>query len=238
MRSLTLGGLDALLTGGTDRQGGGSGPIVVMCHGYGAPGDDLVGLWESIDAPPDTRFLFPAAPLTVGSGFYEGRAWWPIDMARLEYAVQRGELHDLAREVPAGLAAARDELTRFLDAVDRELSPPRVVLGGFSQGAMLSCDVALRTERPLAGLALLSGTLLAEEEWAPRMPKRRSLPVFQSHGTDDPLLPFAVAERLRDMLREAGLEVTWVPFRGGHGIAPGVLARLGTFLQTVLSPAP
>jgi phospholipase/carboxylesterase len=110
-----------------------------------------------------------------------------------------------------------------------------VVLGGFSQGAMVSCDVALRSDFRLAGLVLLSGTLVAASEWAGQMAARKGMHVFQSHGREDPLLPFSLAERLRDELRGAGLDVQWVPFTGGHGIPPTVLEELGEFLGNVLS---
>jgi phospholipase/carboxylesterase len=67
------------------------------------------------------------------------------------------------------------------------------------------------------------------------MPRRATLRVFQSHGLQDELLPCAVAERLRDALRAAGLDVTWVEFQGGHGIPPRVLSGLGAYLGQVLA---
>ena len=73
------------------------------------------------------------------------------------------------------------------------------------QGAMLSCDLMLRTTQPYAGLVQLSGTLLAAQEWGPLLPKRKGLPVFQSHGMQDEILPYVGAERLRDTLIHAGL---------------------------------
>ena len=60
MRTTTLGQLTVHLTGGTDREGGGDGPLVVLLHGFGAPGTDLVPLWRELRAPPGTRFAFPA----------------------------------------------------------------------------------------------------------------------------------------------------------------------------------
>jgi phospholipase/carboxylesterase len=66
------------------------------------------------------------------------------------------------------------------------------------------------------------------------MDGRRGLPVFMSHGQSDDLLPFSVAERLRDELVSHAIAVEWVAFRGGHGIAPEVVDRLGAFLQRVL----
>jgi phospholipase/carboxylesterase len=95
--------------------------------------------------------------------------------------------------------------------------------------------VALHREPSPAGVVLLSGTLLAAREWTPRMAARRGLPVFQSHGSHDPLLPFSQAERLRDLLREAGAAVEWHPFRGQHEIPPEVLDPLGPWLTRVLT---
>lgn len=230
MRTEALGGLRVRITGGEDREGGGDGPVVVLLHGFGAPGDDLVPLARVLDVPRAVRFVFPEAPIGI-PGYAAGRAWWMIDIEQRIARRERGE--DLTHEVPPGLTQARDAVIAMLDAAGERLHPSRLVLGGFSQGAMLSCDVALRTERPLAGLVLLSGTLLAADEWAPLMPRRKGLPVFASHGRTDPLLPFATSELLRGMLNDAGLPVKWMPFHGGHEIPPGVLDGLGTFLRGV-----
>ena len=86
---------------------------------------------------------------------------------------------------------------------------------------------------PLAGLILLSTTLLANGEWVPRMKSRRGLRVLQSHGTHDPLLPFPVAETLRDLLIAEGLDVEWISFRGEHQIPDRVLERMGPFITEV-----
>lgn len=238
MRTTRLGELDAVITGGTDGRGGGDGPAVVLLHGFGAPSTDLVGLEQAVEAPAGTRFVFPGAPLSLAEAGYmfDARAWWHIDMERLERAMRTGELRDLTQDEPDGLAEANRKVNGLLDAVVSELGAPadKIVLGGFSQGAMLSCDVALRSDRPLAGLILFSGTLLAEKVWLPLMPKRAGLKVVQSHGTHDPLLPFSLAERLKDSLRSAGLEVRWVPFRGQHEIPRPVLPAASELLMSAL----
>jgi phospholipase/carboxylesterase len=100
---------------------------------------------------------------------------------------------------------------------------------------MLSCDVMLRTTQPYAGLVQLSGTLLATQEWIPLLQKRKGLPVFQSHGMQDELLPYVGAERLRDTLIHAGLSVEWHGFRGGHEIPRSVLQRLGPFITKAVT---
>lgn len=224
----------------------------VFLHGFGAPGDDLVGLADSLGAPPGTNFIFPEGLHSLADfaprdaiafpGLAEARAWWMIDMAAVERAMRRGEVRDLSRQVPEGLAEARAALSEMLDALATE-SPldegasrapgeTRLVLGGFSQGAMLALDLALHEPaRSIAGLVLLSGTLLAESEWAPRMAARKGTPVFQSHGRADPILPFAMAERLSEMLADAGLAVTFDPFSGPHTITPQTMTKLGRWLE-------
>ncbi|MBI5493499.1 MAG: alpha/beta fold hydrolase [Deltaproteobacteria bacterium] len=237
MRRERWGGLDVVITGGTDREGGGSGPVVVLLHGFGAPGDDLVSLWRMLEVPAEVRFVFPAAPLALGHEFAGGRAWWPIDVDALQRDLAAGRTRSRADEMPEGLDHARSLATVLLDDVERELAVPaeRIVLGGFSQGAMLSCELAFRTQRALAGLVLLSGTLVAARAWRPGMPARRGLRVFQSHGRMDPLLPYEMAEVLRDELTGAGMDVSFQPFMGGHEIPFGVLTRLARWLTETTS---
>ncbi|MEO8796559.1 MAG: phospholipase, partial [Polyangiaceae bacterium] len=207
MKTRKLGGLDVILAGGTDREGGGDGPVIVLMHGFGAPAEDLVSLWRVIDAPPGTRFVFPAAPIALGGPYGDGRAWWPIDIARFQSAMMKGDLDALVREKPEGLQASRSLVESMLGALETELGAPisKVVLGGFSQGSMLALDVALHAAASPAGLLLLSSTLISADEWRPLMVGRKGLGVLQSHGQQDPILPFEVAEELRDELSAAGL---------------------------------
>ncbi len=237
MRIEKLGGLRVRIAGGTDGTGGGHGPVVILLHGFGAPGNDLVSLGDAISAPAGTRFIFPEGPLSLNLGFGDSRAWWMIDWNRINLDIVAGRLRDLSREAPKGLPAARQGVLSMLKELERRfgVDPKKTVLGGFSQGAMLACDVMLRTDDPFAGLVLLSGTLLARDEWAPLMPKRRGLPVFQSHGTQDAILPYLMAERLRDELTQAGLRVDWHSFRGGHEIPDRVVTQLGAFIRGALN---
>lgn len=237
MREELLGGLNVRLTGGTDGRGAGNGPVVMLLHGFGAPGDDLIPLADWLAVPNGTRFIFPEGPLSLSMGFGDSRAWWIIDMARLEADRAAGRVRDLSQEVPRGLPQARATLEKFLTALPRAIPIDftRTVIGGFSQGAMLTCDLVMRTAQPVAGLVQLSSTLLAKQDWCPAVGKRKGLPVFQSHGTQDPILPYVMAERLRDELTQAGLSVEWHNFHGGHEIPGLVLQRLSTFLTSTLT---
>ncbi len=208
---------------------------LVLCHGFGAPGDDLVSLAESLLSLPGLaeklRCVFPEAPLHLDGLGYGARAWWQIDVGRIERAIREGRLAELCAQEPDGLARARRKLLACLDALCRQADHgwERLLLGGFSQGAMLTTDVALRAESAPAGLAILSGTLLCSEIWRGRCQQRSGLPVFQSHGRQDPLLPFTLAERLRELLRAGSLPVEFHEFTGGHGIPAGVLGPLARF---------
>jgi phospholipase/carboxylesterase len=209
----------------------------MLLHGFGAPGDDLVPLADVIEAPRGTRWLFPEAPLSLKMGLGDSRAWWIIDFARIQADREAGRIRDLSVEVPQGLALARERFLTVLKELPRRLPIDyrKTVIGGFSQGAMLTCDAVLHTDDPFAGLVQLSGNLLAQPIWGPLMPARKGLPVFQSHGMQDDILPPIGAERLRDALTQSGLIVEWHSFQGGHEIPEPILRRLGVFLTKVLT---
>ena len=230
MRTAKIADLNVVLGGGPDREGGGDGPMLVLLHGYGAPGDDLVPLARQLAGVPSVRFAFPAAPLSLGLPHeHPGRAWWAIDIVELQHAVMRRDYAALMERTPAGLAEARASVVGLLDALERDHAVPRskLVLGGFSQGAMLATDVTLRAAVPPAALAILSGSLICKNEWLPLMKARAGLPVLQSHGRADPVLSYEVAEALRDELLAAGVALDFIAFNGGHGIPNGAVEALG-----------
>lgn len=213
--------------------------IVVLCHGYGAPGTDLVPFGpELLEHSPAlaerVQFLFPEAPLDLEDmGMPGGRAWWHLNMRKLQMAVATGEIRDLRAEQPEGLEFARQRLLALIAEWSEQTGIPlsRFVLGGFSQGAMLATDVALHLDETPGGLIVLSGTLLNEAVWRKLAPRRAGLSVLQSHGKDDPLLPYICAELLRDMLGEAGAKLEFVSFRGGHGIPREVFDKVASTLE-------
>ncbi len=215
--------------------------VVVLCHGFGAPGDDLVPLAGELlshhaGLAEKVRFVFPEAPLSLDESIsYGARAWWRIDLERRIELQSRGAegFRQLREEVPPGLAPARRALMAAVDDLLRTTGLPmsQVVLGGFSQGAMVATDLTLRLDEPPAALAIFSGTLLCEPEWRQRAPMRRGLRVIQSHGRQDPLLPFEMAVELSNLFTAAGLSVEFTPFDGGHTIGMEALDRFGQRLE-------
>lgn len=232
--STRLGELDCKVIDGLPP---GSTPelAVILCHGYGAPATDLVPVAaELMTLRPElaqrSRFVLPGAPLPLMElGMPSSRAWFPIP---LELFTGQFDWDKYSREEPEGLRAARRAVMSTVSAVASAMNLPyrRIVLGGFSQGGMVTTDVALRLEEPPAGLCILSGTLIVREEWKARAAARKGLPVFQGHGRYDDLLPIQTAERLRDLLTEAGLDVEFLPFDGPHTLMPEELERMADFL--------
>jgi phospholipase/carboxylesterase len=213
---------------------------VVLCHGYGAPATDLVPLAQPLlttaaaEERPKAVVIFPGAPLDLAEqGMPGGRAWWPVDLDRLINRRTPELMEQFQKTCPPGLADARERLLALLAEAGRHyaLTADRFLLGGFSQGAMLSTDVALRLKKPPAGLAILSGGLINEAEWRRLAAERGSLSVLQSHGRQDSILPFASGAALRDVLAEGSAKVDFVAFNGDHEIPLEALHRLAHFVR-------
>lgn len=214
----------------------GTGPrlVVVLCHGFGAPGHDLVPIADELfdlnqTLAADVEFVFPEAPLRLDHvGLPGGRAWWHIDMNELLAAIEHGNLRILRDRRPAGMDAASSALLGVLTDLQRQTNLPnsRFVLGGFSQGSMLAVDTALQWSAAPGGLCLWSSTLVSEAEWRANIARLKGVPVVQTHGRQDPILPFAAAVWLRDLLIEAGADVTFVEFSGPHTITHAGLEAL------------
>jgi len=208
--------------------------VVILLHGWGAAGTDLVPLGDALRAP-GRLFVFPEGPLVSPGG---GRAWWHIDLQRLQIDRARGLERDLRQESPAGLPESHAQITALIQHIAARARVPlsSIVVGGFSQGAMLATDVALAASEPLGGLAVLSGSLVNENAWTSRMAAMKpGFPVFMSHGRGDPVLPFRLAEALRDHLQAVPHNVKWIPFNGGHEIPQVVLSGLTEFLAALPS---
>ncbi|QEG42361.1 alpha/beta hydrolase [Roseimaritima ulvae] len=240
----TIGDLDCVvLDGGPE-----ASVAVVVCHGYGAPGDDLVPFgaqWaQQLGSQADKfRFVFPYAPLTLAElGMPSARAWWPLNMQKLMLAVEARQFEELHVHEPPGLDAARQKLTGTIDSVMESLSSeaPQLVLGGFSQGAMLTMDTTLRgVTTPPSLLLQMSGTLICRDQWRQAAAElaETNIKIIQSHGTSDPILPFDSATALRDLLTEQQLDVQFVPFAGPHTVGAEMLNASTEALKQLVEPS-
>jgi phospholipase/carboxylesterase len=213
------------------------GPAILLCHGFGAGGDDLVPLGRAVDLR-GVRWFFPEGPIGIDfGGGMSGRAWWEIDMERLMEMRMRGEADALAEETPPGLAPARAALEATIAELEakHDVARDKLVIGGFSQGAMVTTEIALHATKPFAGLVALSGTVLSRARWqAAAKSNGKDIHALVTHGRADPLLPFEGGEALRDLLQAGGATVTWIAHRGAHEIPPPALDGLATFARARL----
>ena len=226
---MTIGGLDAWDVGESA-----GGPTILLLHGFGADANDLLPLHRVMEVPAGTRWVVPDAPLRLDiSPLFGGRAWFPIDQEAVQRAAMMGTHRDLSKVTPPGLDEAREAVLRVVAELGCPLE--KLVLAGFSQGAMVATEVALTRPIPVAGLLLMSATLLHEDVWRGMARRHAGMPFFQSHGRYDQLLGVNMARRLRDVLVESGLKGELCEFDGGHEIPRGVLDEAGLFVRRVLA---
>ena len=207
------------------RRGAASGEadsVVVFLHGYGADGNDLLGLAEPL-APhlPDTVFVAPDAPeicATNPGGFQ----WFPIPWID-------GSSEDAAER---SMEQSIIDLNAYLDSVleEENLSPEQMVLFGFSQGTMMSLHVAPRRSEPFAAVVGFSGRLLQPESLEDELVVRP--PVLLVHGDQDDLVPVQSLQEAGQALSDLGFEVYAHIMEGtGHGIAPDGLNVALAFIR-------
>lgn len=191
-------------------------PLLVFLHGRGADANDLADLAPMVDAPEGYRFVFANAPkpfepypgMTFGFTWFDG---WP--------------------PTRQSIAESRALLLAFLDEIVTRYPPPdgKLVLAGFSQGALMALDCGFRTAQPLRGIVAMSGGLYEEDlpELAPR-------PVLIVHGTHDDMIPVVAARRARRVLEEHGIEPEYHEFPMGHHVTAESMAVVGDFLHRIM----
>ena len=204
---------------------GGSGPpSLVLLHGYGSRAEDWLQFESKLSLPGNTQLIYPQAPLR---GPISGRrGWWWLNLNG--HVPAGATFADYSKIHPGGIQVASRLVRNYLKNVKEP-----IVLGGFSQGAMTSAEIAFHSDQELAGLILLSGTTVDEEGWAEHFAGRRHLPIFIAHGRKDSVLPFERMERFQARLKAFGMNVTWLPFDGDHGIPDEVVAGMNAFIRDV-----
>jgi phospholipase/carboxylesterase len=184
----------------------------VLLHGRGADENDLVPLLGVMDQAHRLVGATPRGPLTLPPG---GAHW---------YAVRAIGYPD-----PDTFRPAYERLTGWLDSflAEQEIGHDRLVIGGFSQGTVMSYAVALGEGRPApAGIVALSGFMPTVEGFELDLERREGLPVFISHGSGDPVIGVEWGRDARDRLQAAGAYVTYRESAMGHGIDPRGMAEL------------
>jgi len=187
---------------------------LVLLHGWGADADDLLDLGaELVDGSVQLVALRAPWPHPAGVG----RQWY-----------------DLQTPGWPELAEAREALGQRLQRLAATVPLERTALLGFSQGAAMALDVASTGQLPLAALIACSGYPHPDWRPAPLNPGPRR--VLLTHGSDDPVVPYAASEEIERLLRQAGLSsdsqrLRRLRFQGGHGIDPGLFPVMRQVLE-------
>ncbi|MCY4643494.1 MAG: hypothetical protein OXB88_02655 [Bacteriovoracales bacterium] len=194
---------------------------IIVLHGYGANFKDLVPIRKSVKDDELFDWYFPNAPLSIPLGIgLEGRGWFPISIGSLGL--------DLTSKVPDGFQEVSEKVKSLVEEI-RE-SHGKIYLGGFSQGAILSANVAMEWPSLVDKLFMLSGILINENRWRRCVPGVREIPTFQSHGRYDEVLPLSGAKALNEMFRKKPNH-TFLEFDGGHEIPLSAQKALSEFFH-------
>jgi phospholipase/carboxylesterase len=194
---------------------------LVLLHGRGADEHDLFGLFDVLDPERRLTGVTVGGPLALPPG---GRHW---------YVVPRVGFPD-----PSTFGATFTELASLLDD-ELGLDWSRTVVGGFSQGSVMSYALGLGAGRPSpAGVLAMSGFIPTTESWTPDLEARKGLPVFIAHGTLDPVISVEFGRDAAARLRTAGAEVTMRESAMAHQIDPRVIPDVQQWLTDRFADRP
>jgi phospholipase/carboxylesterase len=199
---------------------------VIWLHGLGADGHDFEPIVPHLGLAPGLplRFIFPHAlmrPITINGGAVM-RAWYDI----VEISTSRGQ-------DKAGIENSAEKVEALiLQEIERGIPASRIILAGFSQGGAMALHVGLRFPQKLAGIMALSAYLLFPEKLNDEFSEANaSTPVFIGHGTQDPMVPFALGEAVRTQLQAGLWPVDWHQYPIPHSVSQPEIADIGRWLQ-------
>ncbi|KAK6355379.1 hypothetical protein TWF696_004488 [Orbilia brochopaga] len=209
---------------------------IIFCHGLGDTGGGwsfLAEMWRSKKVLPRTAFIFPHAPkipITCNGGM-RMPGWYDIaDFGNLT-----------AREDEAGLRSSTQIIQKIItEQVEQGIDSKRIILGGFSQGGVMSLLTGLTSEMQLGGIVALSSYLPIRNQ-LPAMisDANRKTPIFMGHGRDDPVVRYEWGTMSRDMLLKQKCNVSWHEYDGlGHSADPEEIDALEKWVTERLQQAP
>ena len=194
---------------------------MVLLHGYGSDGNDLIGLVPYFrDLMPEALFVAPNAPHSCAINPI-GFEWFAIDHA--------AEVRDFS-----GIQSVREDIAGFLEDLWAQtgIAPADTILCGFSQGAMIALDTGLHLEQDILGIVAFSGGISPAA--IPDIPPGRQVPVCLVHGDADDVVPVEMSQRAESVLAAAGVRVTLHISPGmGHGIGPDAVEFTREFIAGI-----
>jgi phospholipase/carboxylesterase len=205
---------------------------IIWMHGLGADGNDFVPIVNELDlsGAPAIRFIFPHAPMqpvTINNG-HVMRAWYDVSFGDLEGRSRKAD--------EKGVRASQSAIGRLVEReMARGVSARDIVLAGFSQGGAIALQTGLRYPQQLAGVMALSTYLPLAESFAQEAaPANSGTPVFMAHGTHDPVVPYAMGTKSRDILTQAGYAVEWHDYAMQHSVCMEEVQDIGAWITRVL----
>jgi phospholipase/carboxylesterase len=198
---------------------------VIWLHGLGADGWDFVPLVREMQLPDELplRFIFPHAPeqpVTINNG-YVMPAWYDIAMAELERKPDEAGIRSSQKQIEAFIA---NEISRGIDSKN-------IILAGFSQGGAITLQTGLRSKHELGGLVVLSSYLaLAESLRAEATLANQRVPIFMAHGSQDPVVPLALAETSARTLKAHQYDVSLKTYPMPHSLCSEEVMELRDWL--------
>lgn len=198
--------------------------LLVLNHGRGTGEHDLLPLADALDPQGRLHVIAPRGPLKLPGS--PGAHWYVVrQVGRPDPPTFRASVADLA------------ELHEML--WDRTgIGPERTILGGFSQGAVMSYAMGLDPGRPVpAGILAISGFVPEVEGWQPDLAGRAGLPVLIAHGRADGVIPVAFGRAAAEALTAGGLQVEYRESDAAHHVDPRELPALTAWMEATLAAA-
>lgn len=202
---------------------------VIWLHGLGADGNDFVPLVPELQLPNtlNIRFVFPHAPIkpvTINNG-YEMRAWYDITALSAAGIIDQAGITDSVQQIERLIA--REEALG--------ISSDRIILAGFSQGAVIALTTMLTISKRLCGVIALSGYLPNAQELLKENPVNQQTPIFMAHGTEDNIVPYALGKAAYVALKEKNDNVKWHSYPMPHSVCNEEVRDLSQWIQVRLS---
>lgn len=202
-------------------------PMIILLHGFGAHMGDLASLAPAIDATGYV-YIFPNAPIPfeIGPGM-TGFGWtYP---RRIPQELRRADDVDSVVDM---LATLVDEVTAHYGT-----EAGQIILGGFSQGGMMTYRYGLPNPDKFKGLAALSAVAPEADTMRDRLPDDRSQPIFVAHGTGDMVIEVQMARDTREFLETEGYSPEYHEYSMAHEISQQTLSDLAAWIRDTLPPA-
>lgn len=202
---------------------------IIWLHGLGADGFDFVPIVNELYLPHQKiRFVFPHAPqrpVTINMGMMM-RAWYDIEYINLDRKIDKQGVRDSEKEVMQLIAREKA----------RGIPSERIILAGFSQGGAVVLQTGLNYTEKLAGIMALSTYLAIPEAIQNQQTPNQKTSIFYAHGTEDPVVPFSLANKSRDLLMQHGYTLITKDYPMPHAVYPQEINDISHWIQTVLPP--